>query len=1301
MKAKFRYFFLTIGILCLFTIGAAASDAGYTTLIYSDGTNQTEPVQVGDGTGTTVTVTLPETVTAAGLPAKTGYGLEAWLRGDGTRCEPGSSITLTAGSCETLQAAWYLEPPTVRLIEIGKNVQHDPTTNIYTEIYGNWGTSNSDRFAFQVAVTHPLQQDQAFTCALYFNGEHIHQSVTNWWGNNRSPSYKSDDLAVSLNAVADSGQYWYVARHNGYTSAPSSVYDLEILPADVTLSAKNQSADVTRGIATTPSSSTVLTSANTPNAKVNLSDIAATGAVKLERGESLGGGKYEIRVVISDPNAMPNYVMAAGNTAVLTLTGAPKIQLANHWTPEAAEPDPANVTITGYEDLGTPPSKDTVTYQYFSDAACTRSIAQPTQDGIYYYKAYTPAQSPYLAGESNAAVFRIGRTALTLTPKSHTVPENTPIFDVPVKDLIPQLQSDGYVLGADFADWIDWQPTEADEELTSFFSGGNLRLTLGAADLSNPPYVSYPIVLSYVDPESEAVSDLEEYFAVTFAQGATLTLRPVPTFVWTELVENGVIELPYTGETVDLDPADYFKLTDGKEPAAELKPTRTGFTYHVVVDADGTGVTPAVKAALSSALGIPLGQPISFSPSMPADLVLYDLTVGAGLDPAELAQNGVQLSLRYYAVPYCSGIPDYEDAEGTPAELRILPAVVELRAKDQTMKCTDPLIGQIHDVLQQYGEFPLDSSTFPIAAEMTKGTMTTELSDAIANGYLALTLGDKTPADGVHQYTQPIRIGFSKNVPADILALLPMLYDVTMLEGTLTVQPYTVSLSWSNTGERLCGDGAVVTAQITDGIDPSYPDVAVSVTGGDATQAGSYTASASLIGQDAPHYVIRDGQATAAYTLLATTFPVQYEPGSYGAEATQSDTKYRQQPLTLADALFTRTGYTQTGWAQSDGGESVYAFGAVYETDAPLTLYPVWLANTYTVTFDANGGSGSMEDQSFVYDRPAALAAAAFTKPGQHLTGWRDEQGNFYTPGQTVSNLSAEADGTVILYAQWSDKPAQTVTMDTSDRFAYISDGTLEARIATAAGTVTYTSSDPAIATVDQHGVVTLLATGEVTITAHAAETDDYAAGTASYRLLILEDPACDGIHDCPSTAFSDLETDRWYHEATDFVIDAGLMNGVGSGCFAPDDTTNRAMVVTILWRLEGEPAAAVATNFDDVEPDRWYTDAITWAASEQIVKGYSTDSFGPNDPITREQFVTILWRYAQHKGYHVDARSSINMNTFDDTYQISDYAKEAMQWACSNGLMEGDGESLTPRSNATRAQAAALFQRFCESITN
>lgn len=161
------------------------------------------------------------------------------------------------------------------------------------------------------------------------------------------------------------------------------------------------------------------------------------------------------------------------------------------------------------------------------------------------------------------------------------------------------------------------------------------------------------------------------------------------------------------------------------------------------------------------------------------------------------------------------------------------------------------------------------------------------------------------------------------------------------------------------------------------------------------------------------------------------------------------------------------------------------------------------------------------------------------------------------------------------------------------------------------------------------------------------------------------------------------------------------LMNGMGNDKFAPEAKMTRAMLVTVLYRAEGAPEASELANpFKDVK-DSWYTDAVCWAAAKGIVKGTAADRFSPDENVTREQMVTILFRYAQYKSAASEARAELT--DFADAGSVSDYAKEALRWAAAEkiilGSVENGKNSIRPAATATRAEVAAVLMRFVELL--
>lgn len=180
---------------------------------------------------------------------------------------------------------------------------------------------------------------------------------------------------------------------------------------------------------------------------------------------------------------------------------------------------------------------------------------------------------------------------------------------------------------------------------------------------------------------------------------------------------------------------------------------------------------------------------------------------------------------------------------------------------------------------------------------------------------------------------------------------------------------------------------------------------------------------------------------------------------------------------------------------------------------------------------------------------------------------------------------------------------------------------------------------------------------------------------------------------------FTDVTEGTWYYDAVCYAYKNELMAGTSTTTFSPNLITTRGMIVTILYRLEDTPIVSGGSDFTDVEIGQWYSDAIAWAAANNIVGGYGNGLFGPDDPITREQLAAILYRYAQYKSY--DTTASADLSRYTDLGQLSEWAQEAVAWANSEGIISGTSAvTLAPKDSATRAQAAAMMMRFCENIT-
>lgn len=179
---------------------------------------------------------------------------------------------------------------------------------------------------------------------------------------------------------------------------------------------------------------------------------------------------------------------------------------------------------------------------------------------------------------------------------------------------------------------------------------------------------------------------------------------------------------------------------------------------------------------------------------------------------------------------------------------------------------------------------------------------------------------------------------------------------------------------------------------------------------------------------------------------------------------------------------------------------------------------------------------------------------------------------------------------------------------------------------------------------------------------------------------------------------FADVSEGAWYYDAVEYVCQNGLMAGTSATTFAPDVTTSRAMIATILWRQAGSPVVNYAMRFDDVDPNAYYGEAVRWAASEGIVSGYGNGKFGSNDPITREQLATMLYNYEKKQGGGFSGAWAFRLD-FDDVASVSEWAYEPMSWMVMNGVISGTSSTtLSPKGQATRAQAATMLMRYLEA---
>ena len=206
-------------------------------------------------------------------------------------------------------------------------------------------------------------------------------------------------------------------------------------------------------------------------------------------------------------------------------------------------------------------------------------------------------------------------------------------------------------------------------------------------------------------------------------------------------------------------------------------------------------------------------------------------------------------------------------------------------------------------------------------------------------------------------------------------------------------------------------------------------------------------------------------------------------------------------------------------------------------------------------------------------------------------------------------------------------------------------------------------------------------------------------------RLLSLALALCLVCSLLPGTAlaagenpFTDVPASHWAHDDITYVYENDLMNGTDGSLFSPESTTTRAQVVTVLYRLAGQPAADWENPFWDVPASAWFHDAVTWAWENDITGGVSSTHFGAGNAVTREQLAAFLYRYAQDQGYDTSARA--DLSGYSDAGLVSSYATEALSWANATGLITGTtATTLSPKGSATRAQVATILSRFCQDV--
>lgn len=394
------------------------------------------------------------------------------------------------------------------------------------------------------------------------------------------------------------------------------------------------------------------------------------------------------------------------------------------------------------------------------------------------------------------------------------------------------------------------------------------------------------------------------------------------------------------------------------------------------------------------------------------------------------------------------------------------------------------------------------------------------------------------------------------------------------------------------------------------------------------------------------------------------TYPpiyVQHKGHEYTATVTESDGKLIAT-FTNPDGFSPFT-ISRTSTAVATIGDNKY-------TSLQAAVDAVKDGETIIVTGDNLSATVSGNKSFTVTGKPVTLTAASgynltkgaagkYTVSHQSSGGPGSSGGSIATPTTYAVNVNAATNGAVAADKKTASK-GTTVTVTASPSKGYVVD---------AVKVVDKDGKDVAVTEKDGKYVFTMPASA-VTV-------------TGSFK---AETPAPVAL------PFTDVKSGNWFYDAVKYAYEQGLMTGTSATTFAPNGTMNRAMIVTVLYRLEKSPAVTGASKFTDVPAGQWYSDAVAWAAANKIVNGYDETTFGPMNAVTREQMAAILFRYEQVKGLE-NVTLEENLNRFPDQNKISAYAIPALQWAVGQKIINGNADgTLDPTGTATRAQVAQIF---------
>ncbi len=516
-------------------------------------------------------------------------------------------------------------------------------------------------------------------------------------------------------------------------------------------------------------------------------------------------------------------------------------------------------------------------------------------------------------------------------------------------------------------------------------------------------------------------------------------------------------------------------------------------------------------------------------------------------------------------------------------------------------------------------------------------------------------------------------------------------YDLTVDSGSLTVtgDPQAITLANQALGDLQMGDGVrlFTGSSAQDAAEAVIPQLSAEMQelyqrylAGDNTLTYEELAALNNALRERFNAIFRQLPGKT-YVRITGAWDVTYQPGTDGSGNAVTDIKFYNDALTLRGALFTRTGYTQVGWATVDGGEKVYAFGGGYTTNAALTLYPVWQTDTYTITYDLDRGTAddnptgyTVETETFTLKNP--------TRPGYIFSGW---SGTGLTGEDNLTvTIEKGSIGNRSYTAHWrynggggSGYSYYTIKATAGAGGSISPSGNVSVREGRDQTFTITPDKGYAVANVKIDGK---------SIGAVKSYTFENVRRTHTIEVIFMK------ANGNPQTGvFVDVATGSYYEDAVDWAVENGITKGTDDTHFSPDGICTRAQAVTFLWRAAGSPVVNYLMPFTDVDEGAYYAEAVRWAASTGIVTGLTETTFGTGSVCTRAQAAAMIYRCTQAQGKGFTGAWMFHLPFTD----VPEWAYESVAWCYMNSVTTGVSEtSFAPGNDCTRAQIVTFLWR-------